>query len=76
MHKPYPWFCGNCAEKRVFPIILASYSCKILRGGKLHDLTIKNFPLPTCQLCGSQWCSLEQSELIEEEYIRISQKIS
>jgi hypothetical protein len=70
MHKPYPWTCGNCAEKRVYPIILDLYSIQILRKGKNHTISIKNFPIPTCQLCGSQWFSLEQSELIEEEYKR------
>lgn len=70
MHKDYPWTCGDCGELGVYPLILSTYNITIKREGNLHDLTLKNFPMPTCQFCGTQWTSIEQCDLITEEYER------
>jgi len=62
-NKPYPWTCGSCAKKSVYPV-KTDYKMEYFEG-KLYDFIIPDFIIPTCNNCGDQWFSLEQSDLIE-----------
>lgn len=63
--KTYPWTCGNCAQKRVQPIF-QDYCTQFKHDGKLHDLTIPNLEVPTCQNCGQKSFSLSQGDRITQ----------
>lgn len=60
----YPWMCGNCAKKEVFPII-QDYTVEYWNGKKV-DLTISNFEVPTCKNCGNKQFGLKQCDEINE----------
>lgn len=62
--KPYPWTCGNCANKSVFPKNIEKYSTKFKYEGVLHELCVANFPMPTCTICSSQWISTGGDNLV------------
>ena len=61
--KPYPWTCGNCAQKKIVPIV-QDYNTKFKHDGKIHELVVKGLPVPTCENCGTQQFSIEQSEKV------------
>lgn len=63
--RPYPWTCGNCAQKRVQPVV-QDYSTQFKHDGKLHELVIHNLPIPTCENCGTKQFSLEQNDRITQ----------
>lgn len=65
----YPWICGNCAKKEVFPVI-RNYTVEYWKRKKV-DLTILNFEVPTCKKCGSEWFSLKQCDEINEACSRM-----
>ncbi len=50
--KPYPWTCGNCAQKRVEPIV-KDYEIDFKHDGKLHKIVLSQAEIPTCQNCGN-----------------------
>lgn len=50
--KPYPWTCGNCAQKKVEPVI-GDYAVQFKHDGKVHDIVLSQIAIPTCQNCGT-----------------------
>ena len=50
--KPYPWTCGNCAQKTVQPVI-GDYATQFKHDGKLYDIVLSQVEIPTCQNCGT-----------------------
>jgi len=50
--KPYPWTCGNCAQKTVEPVI-GDYATQFKHDGKLYDIVLSQVEIPTCQNCGT-----------------------
>ncbi len=63
--KPYPWTCGNCAQKRVQPIV-QDYQTQFKHDGKLHDLLIRDVAIPTCENCGEKNFGIEQSDRVTQ----------
>jgi putative zinc finger/helix-turn-helix YgiT family protein len=61
--KPYPWTCGNCAQKKIVPVV-QDYNTKFKHDGKIHELVVKGLPVPTCENCRTQQFSIEQSEKV------------
>ena len=56
MDKPFPWTCGNCATKTVFPVI-GNFSIDVKRNGKIYHLDLGDVEIPTCSICKSQQIS-------------------
>lgn len=63
--KPYPWTCGNCAEKRVHPVV-QDYSTQFKHDGKLYDLLIRNLAIPTCENCGERLFGIEHGDKVTQ----------
>lgn len=64
MDKPFPWTCGNCATKTVFPVV-GNFSIKVKKNEKLYDVHLENVEIPTCSSCKSEWISIDFDEKIE-----------
>lgn len=56
--KPYPWTCGNCAQKKVEPVI-GDYATQFKHDGKLYDIVLSQVEIPTCQNCGTVQTGIE-----------------
>lgn len=56
--KPYPWTCGNCAQKRVEPVV-RDYTVDFKHDGKLHNIVLSQIEIPTCQNCGNVQTGIE-----------------
>jgi DNA-binding transcriptional regulator YiaG len=49
--RAFPWHCGTCRAKDVWPAIIA-YQAKIRHDGTLHTVDIPNLEIPKCRHCG------------------------
>lgn len=56
--KPFPWTCGNCAQKRVEPVV-GDYETDIKHDGTLHHIVLPQIEIPTCQNCGTVHTSID-----------------
>ena len=56
--KSYPWTCGNCAQKRVEPVV-KDYTVDFKHDGKLHNIVLSQVEIPTCQNCGNVQTGIE-----------------
>ena len=61
--KPYPWTCGNCAQKRVEPVV-RDYTVDFKHDGKLHNIVLSQVEIPTCQNCGNVQTGIELGEKV------------
>lgn len=68
MNKPYPWLCAECGKQTVYPKV-EDYHGQMLRNGTLLDFTVKDMPIPTCGVCGTQYFGLEQDDLMTKAVI-------
>lgn len=49
--KPFPWRCGHCQEKAVYPAPVA-YSLPCDHDGREYAVTVPELVVPTCRACG------------------------
>lgn len=49
--KPYPWRCPKCLKREVCPSTI-EYTTRVKYEGRLYDVTIPEFVVPTCGVCG------------------------
>lgn len=61
--KPFPLTCGNCAKKKVEPVI-GDYTTQMLRDGKLYDVFLSQVEIPTCQNCGTVHTGIDLAEKV------------
>jgi len=61
--KPFPWRCPSCGRKEVRPRA-TRYTLEVKHDGRLHDVTIEDFEIPTCEACGEKLFSNREDERI------------
>ena len=49
--KPFPWKCGHCREKAVYPAT-APYRAEMEHDGRVHTIDIPELLSPKCKNCG------------------------
>ncbi len=49
--KPFPWKCGYCREKAVYPATVP-YTTEIDHDGRIHTVMISDLETPKCRKCG------------------------
>jgi hypothetical protein len=71
--KPFPWTCGHCATKTVFPELVGHLPMKILIKGTVETIHVYNIEIPTCIKCKTRWFGIKEDEIIQaakEEFIK------
>jgi putative zinc finger/helix-turn-helix YgiT family protein len=51
--KPFPWKCGECGQRAVHPATLDTYSAELDHDGRMHRVTVRQFPVARCERCGA-----------------------
>ena len=51
--KPFPWKCGHCRERAVYPVTLDTYTTELDHDGRKYPISVINFPVARCEKCGS-----------------------
>ncbi len=50
---PFPWKCGQCRERAVFPVTLDAYKAELDHDGREYLISIANFAVARCERCGA-----------------------
>ena len=66
--EPFPWKCGDCRRKAVYPITLPEYSVPMEHDGRTYQVVVKNFDVLKCRDCGEIEITDEFSERLSEAY--------
>jgi putative zinc finger/helix-turn-helix YgiT family protein len=61
--KPFPWCCPHCGKKEVQPLA-TDYEVQVKHDGRLYNLLIEMFLIPTCRHCGERLFSVAEDERI------------
>ena len=67
--KPYPWTCGQCAQKTIEPVV-KDYQIAFKHDGKLHQITLPQIEVPTCRNCGTEQTDILISRQVTSELRR------
>jgi putative zinc finger/helix-turn-helix YgiT family protein len=67
--KPYPWTCGQCAQKTIEPVV-KDYQIAFKHDGKLHQITLPQVEVPTCRNCGTEHTDIQISRQVTSELRR------
>ena len=67
--KPYPWTCGQCAQKTIEPVV-KDYQIAFKHDGKLHQITLPQVEVPTCRNCGTEQTDIQISRQVTSELRR------
>src|SRR5690349_19485098 len=51
--KPFPWKCGHCRERAVYPVALETYTAELDHDGRKYPISLINFQVARCEKCGS-----------------------
>jgi putative zinc finger/helix-turn-helix YgiT family protein len=61
--RPFPWRCGECRAKEVFPKI-TDYTTTAKHDGRVYTVHIPDLAVPTCRKCGAQTFSVGDDDRI------------
>jgi putative zinc finger/helix-turn-helix YgiT family protein len=67
--KPYPWTCGQCAQRTIEPVV-KDYQIAFKHDGKLHQITLPQVEVPTCGNCGTEQTDIQISRQVTSELRR------
>ena len=67
--KPYPWTCGQCAQRTIEPVV-KDYQVAFKHDGKLHQITLPQVEVPTCGNCGTEQTDIQISRQVTSELRR------
>lgn len=51
--RPFPWLCGECRAKEVFPLV-TDYTSTAKHDETTYTVNIPDLEIPTCRQCGEQ----------------------
>ena len=63
--KPFPWRCPHCGRKEIRPRA-TRYTLEVKHDGRLHEVTVEDFEIPTCDACGEKVFSNREDERISQ----------
>src|SRR5262249_38605405 len=49
--KPFPWKCGHCRQRTVFPDQVP-YTVEVVHDGRAYTVTVPDLQTPRCRNCG------------------------
>jgi putative zinc finger/helix-turn-helix YgiT family protein len=49
--KPFPWKCGECRERAIYPTVLETYTTELDHDGKTYPISVSNFEVMQCRNC-------------------------
>lgn len=64
MNKPYPWTCGNCAQKEVYPVI-GDYTTNFKKDELILTVTLPQIEIPTCKKCGTVHTTIDIGDRVQ-----------
>jgi putative zinc finger/helix-turn-helix YgiT family protein len=67
--KPFPWTCGQCAQKTIEPVV-KDYQVAFKHDGKLHPIKLSQIEVPTCKNCGAEQTDLQIGQQVTSELRR------
>ena len=50
--KPFPWKCGECRERAIYPAVLETYTTEMDHDGKTYPISVSSFEVMQCRNCG------------------------
>jgi putative zinc finger/helix-turn-helix YgiT family protein len=51
--KSFPWKCGECSERAVRPVTIASYETELEHDGRKYRVSLADFDVARCEKCGA-----------------------
>jgi putative zinc finger/helix-turn-helix YgiT family protein len=51
--KPFPWKCGECRERAIFPTVLETYTTELDHDGKTYPISVSDFEVMRCRNCSA-----------------------
>ncbi len=63
--RPFPWKCGNCREKAIFPVVV-DYVADVGHDGHTYPIRIPNLEILQCEKCQTRMLLDEANEKITE----------
>jgi hypothetical protein len=67
LSKPFPWKCGHCRERAVFPDRVP-YTVEVVHDGRSYTVTLPELKTPRCRNCGELLLDSEASRQISEAF--------
>jgi putative zinc finger/helix-turn-helix YgiT family protein len=49
--KPFPWKCGKCRSRAVFPAVVATYATELEHDGRKYPIALQDFHVLRCREC-------------------------
>lgn len=67
MNKPFPWYCPNCRQEKIYEDVIPHYNWHYTYEGKIHDIIIKNLRTPRCKSCNEIYFNSHANEQINTQ---------
>src|SRR5438094_660349 len=63
--RPFPWACGTCREKAVWPVTV-DYTAEMGHDGAMYQVTVPGLEVLECRQCQARMLSDESYEKLSE----------
>src|SRR5712692_9657094 len=65
--RPYPWKCGHCGERAVYPSEEV-YTTEVVHDGRTYTVTVPDLRLFRCRNCGEVILDTEANRQISQAF--------
>jgi putative zinc finger/helix-turn-helix YgiT family protein len=73
--RPFPWKCGNCREREVFPSE-GEYTTEVVHDGRSYVVTLPDLRAPRCRSCGEIILDTDANRQISQAFRRQAQLLA